>query len=192
MKRLFLLGACFSSYYTSNAQWVATNGIPAGTIMTCFASNGSTVYAGTIGSGLSGIFSSDDDGANWISMPNSPSSVYAIAVKDSQILISSGFYVGLSNNNGNTWTSLNTGCASIVNAVAFSDSLFVVGGSCGIRISSDYGSTWSLSLSTNEVYALLKSGNNIVAAGYSGFFTYPLAVGSWQYTGYSFSHTTCL
>ncbi|MCW5919905.1 MAG: T9SS type A sorting domain-containing protein, partial [Bacteroidetes bacterium] len=182
---------CYLSSYVTNAQWIATNGIPNGTIITSITSDSWPIYVGTLGGG---IYVSYDNGANWSSFSNTPTfNIYDSVARDSQICLSNGSDVIYSNNYGNTWQYFSTGCiGSTINTVEFSDSLFFAGDGCGIYESTNNGSTWSNILFTNEIYDLCKSGNNMVAAGHDGFYKRSLVGGSWQNTGYSSAHTTCL
>ena len=127
----FLLCLCIN---TSLSQW-KTNGPYCGSI-TCIASSGNKIYAGTFDSG---IFMSSDNGNSWSTNNNFHHLISSINIKDNTIYVGteSGLYT--SNDEGNSWSEIkinsNTGNVQLI---AFNgDDLYVTHGFDGLFLSSD-------------------------------------------------------
>src|ERR1035438_2692872 len=106
---IFILLQILIIYYSDlQAQWVQTNGLYGG-IITCFASNGTKVYTGTVNNDL---FCSTTNGEYWTKINYSLSNrwVHSITISGSNILVGtddSGVYI--SENDGVQWTQTNYG-----------------------------------------------------------------------------------
>jgi len=98
------------------------------------------IFAGTLSNGL---FASTGSGSSWTQPSWTTSSVYSLAICDTNLLAISGG-VQLSTNNGASWTHINTGLTDHVSLLAISDrNLFAVSNYGGVARSTDNGLTWS-------------------------------------------------
>jgi len=91
----------------SEAQWVQANG-PFGGIVSCFAVNGTNLFAGSIGGG---VFLSTNNGTSWTAVNTglTNTDVFALAVSGTNLFAGTAGGVFLSTNNGTSWTVVNTG-----------------------------------------------------------------------------------
>lgn len=92
----------------SFAQWVQTNG-PSGGGVSCFATIGTNLFAGTSGGGVS---LSTNNGASWTAVNTGLMyiNVQVLAVSGTNLFAGTGTGgVFLSTNNGASWTEVNTG-----------------------------------------------------------------------------------
>ena len=92
----------------ASAQWVRTNGPYAGNV-SCLAVNGTSLFAGTDGSG---IFRSTDNGTNWtpVNAGLTDNTVYSLAVIGSSLFAGTeGAGAFRSSDNGTSWTRVNMG-----------------------------------------------------------------------------------
>lgn len=108
MKAVVFLALSLLIPFSSFAQWMRVNALPAGDVGSVLV-QGATVYAGTD----SAIYISVDGGTNWTrsaTIPNSPMLVDAIGVFDGKLFAGTGGNgVYVSSNNGQSWQALNTG-----------------------------------------------------------------------------------
>ncbi len=110
MKLLLLtlmLTICFG--YHSSGQWQQLGG-PEGGSVTCFAQNGSNIFAGTV---YGGVFLSTNNGNSWTAVNNGLSGlgldIYSIAINGNNIFLGTRQGAYLSTNNGISWTAINNG-----------------------------------------------------------------------------------
>jgi photosystem II stability/assembly factor-like uncharacterized protein len=134
--------------FLSHAQWVErNNGLEGGTV-SCFATLGTTLFAGTVG----GVFKSTDNGATWNASSNGMTwpNVYSLAAVGSDVFAGTQFGVFRSSDNGVSWTKPNKEFATGVRSmIAIGDYLFVKAvkdgdfGLYGLYRSADRGVNWT-------------------------------------------------
>lgn len=159
----------------SQAQWLNTN-LPGSPNVQTVAVNGSTLLAGTDGSG---IFRSVDSGASWIHdttlnkfSAGGATRVSALAVSGTNIFAGTVGGVYRSINNGVTWTAVNNGLTSkqISNSGSFAfigKNIFVATYTYIYR-TPDSGNTWTAVTSFSSggaVNCLFAFGNSLFAGG---------------------------
>ncbi|MHB1686497.1 MAG: T9SS type A sorting domain-containing protein [Ignavibacteriaceae bacterium] len=170
---------------TSNeifAQWTKTilpnppygHGALPGKVVT-LASNGSNLYAGTLGGNL---YFSPDSGSTWAYIDSglTTADINAIAIQDSIIILGtygSGTYgstwggLFISTNNGKSWTQAKGLTNNNIYSIVFKGpDIFVSTWGGGIFVSIDNGVTWNKSnsgLTNLYVRTLLVSGNYLYA-----------------------------
>jgi hypothetical protein len=83
MKTIIVLCMIVLAASVSEAQWVQTNGPYSGNV-TCFAVNGTNLFAGTYGSG---VFLSTNNGTSWVSVSTglTNTNVEALAVSGTDL-----------------------------------------------------------------------------------------------------------
>jgi photosystem II stability/assembly factor-like uncharacterized protein len=107
MKKLLLISIMVISAIFANAQWQQTNG-PYGGFVTCLATCGTNIFAGTYGGG---VFLSTDNGSNWTPVNSGLLNhvVSSLAFSGSNIFAgTNGGGVFFSTDNGNNWTAVNS------------------------------------------------------------------------------------
>lgn len=127
-----------------------------------FASNGSTLYAGTFGGGL---YSSNNNGASWTAINNGlgNQNVYAVAAGGSTLLAGTNFPAGIyrSTDGGANWTQVRNDLG--VNSLTFIGADVYAGTTTGLYRSSDNGLNWAQILAF-PVSALTFSNATLFAA----------------------------
>ncbi len=143
-KLIFILLIALSFATNVNAQWAQTNG-PYGGAVTCFATIGTSLFAGT----ADGVYLSTDSGKTWTwsgsGLPNtSYGGVTALAVIGTNLFAGIDGVVFLSSDKGVSWTSASTGLtySSIFALAAIGTNLFAVEQDDGIFRSTNNGATW--------------------------------------------------
>jgi photosystem II stability/assembly factor-like uncharacterized protein len=158
------------------SDWEQTQGPQGGTI-TAFASNGSSLYAGTWGAG---VYRSTDSGSSWT--PVSGGLPGLIEVVDLAVA-GNGVFVATSNlgvyrsqDDGQTWFPVNSGLRdlSIEQLLARGSDLLLLSGS-EPYLSTNLGDSWQLISAPTPLTALVANGNVIL--GNSG-----LALGLYRTT----------
>ena len=180
MKHIFLiwLAFLFACGYSSslNAQWVQTSGTSGR--VTCFATKGSKLFAGT----NVGIFASSDSGTSWTETDSglTDNHVNALVVNGADIFAGTALAgVSVSTDNGKSWNAVNAGLADTnTNALVLSGTtLFTGTESGGIYISTNNGGIWTLAddgLTNDQIAAFAVNGTTVIAGAYPGgdvFFT---------------------
>lgn len=144
----------------------------------CFASIGSTIYAGT----ENGVYLTNDDGLSWnASIAKLSFSVNYLAVIGTTLFASGEYGIFRSTNNGKSWTPTNSGLPNI-----FINGLAVVGkdifagiyqppedSSGGVYVSTNNGNSWTACNDglTNHAIGQLYAGTSILVVGtLYGFF----------------------
>ncbi len=139
--------------------------------------NTNIVYAGT----QSGIFSSTNNGTNWVQIAFVGQTVRAIGGNDSILFAGLGTGIYKSTNGGTTWSSASIS-GKTINAITYYSPNFYAAASDGLYRTTDNGITWSIlgltGLTVNCVYV---SGANL----YAGTST----MGYYQSTNYGSSWT---
>lgn len=150
-----------------------TNGL-SGMNVRCFAANGSTLFAGTMGDGL---YVSTDAGANWaLATPSLPKEfILALAVNGTNIFKAAGPKgMFLSTDNGVSWTSVNSGLPPVgtnVFAVIANGANLFAGTGGGFFLSTDNGASWVAAndgLSVLSIWSLALNGNTVLAGTEGG------------------------
>jgi hypothetical protein len=131
--------------FLSHAQWLERNNGLEGGSVSCFATLGTTLFAGTDG----GVFKSTDNGATWSASSNGITLpfVRSLAVVGNDLFAGTLFGVFRSSDGGLTWTEPNKEFVTgIRGMIAVGDYLFINAdgdGPQGTFRSSDRGVTWT-------------------------------------------------
>lgn len=152
----------------SSAQWVQTDGLYGGIVMSLCV-NGSNVFAGT----SNGVFLSSDYGSSWKASGLIGPTIRSFALMNSKIFAGTSIGVFVSADNGRSWTSVNTGLGStnIQNIAACGTNLFAVSAGGAVYLSGDNGASWNSV--TSEIAnigagVLVTYGSYILAGGSGG------------------------
>jgi photosystem II stability/assembly factor-like uncharacterized protein len=172
---IFILGIIFNV----SAQWQQTNG-PYGGDVYSLATNGTNIFAGTIGGK---VFTSSNNGNSWTEVKKIPTqwAISSLACSGTNIFAGSeGDGVFLSTNNGNSWIPVNNGLTSIstntfVMSLAFSGANIFAGTyPKGVFLSTNNGSSWTAmnsGLTDLNINSLVINGSNIYVGTFnSGVF----------------------
>ncbi len=175
-KFIFSLIAYFilnNSFFLSDikSQWLPSSGLD-GKSVYCTGTGVSKLFAGT---DAYGIYTSTDNGQNWIQSSLNNREVHTIASKDS-IIFAGTFYYGvyISTNNGVSWNQSTLNNKNIYTLAISGNRVFAGSDSNGIFISENLGQTWQQSsLNNRMVRAITINGTNIFA----GCNNYPAGIG---------------
>ncbi|MBK7431231.1 MAG: T9SS type A sorting domain-containing protein [Bacteroidetes bacterium] len=184
MKSKILIVIIFLIQNNVSAQW-QLSGIQNSTI-SCFASQGSSIFAGTF---TDGLYISTNQGVSWTQSINGLTTPYirSIAVEGNSIFVATGESgVYLSVDNGQTWTSINNGLGDLrLLSIAASGSIVYAG--CyfgGIYKSTNNGSSWSQmnnGISPNDnVDAIEIRGSDVFAGSNNGTYKSTLSSSQWN------------
>jgi hypothetical protein len=185
MQRFFLLMVIASAFFincnTLLCQWVSANG-PYGGTVTSFASNGSSIFAGTSG----GVYRSTDNGSTWTFTSNGLTTLNITSLFQTGGKIYAGTSSGgfVSSDNGGTWNSLLAAGLTFwqVNCFAANGSTIYAGTSNGPYISTNSGTQWApdtAGISNIIVKSLTVYGNYVFAGTMSTIYRAPLSGGKW-------------
>jgi hypothetical protein len=141
--------------------------------------SGITIYAGTT---VNGLFKSINNGSTWTYLGLPSSNIGALAINGTTILVSTGFGISRSTDNGVSWTSVSS--TVFPGSFAVIGTTFFAGSSNGVFKSTDNGNSWVAvngGLPTNpEITALCISGTSIYAGIYQhGVYQSDDDGGSW-------------
>lgn len=172
-RRVLLL--LFSASTSTNpllAQWVQTNGPSSGPVH-AIAGFGTNLLAGTA---FGGVFLSTNNGTSWSAINSgvTNSTVFALAVRATNLFAGTWGGVFLSTNNGASWTTANVGLTNFhVKCFAQYDTLIFTGTWGGVFLSTDNGTSWTaantgLTYEGYVVNALAVGGTNLFAGISSG------------------------
>jgi hypothetical protein len=159
MKKLIHFFLFLFCSFLSHAQWVERNNGLEGGSVSCFATLGTAVFAGTAG----GVFKSTDNGATWSASSNGITLplVTTLAVIGNDVFAGTEFGIFRSSDNGLNWTEPNKEFAvGIRRMISMGDYLFVhTSGADGppqqdkTFRSKDRGKTWTeIENFTNEIF----------------------------------------
>lgn len=139
-------GTAYGNEVTFNTPsynlWTKTNVSSTYTIFACMLSEGATIYAGT----YNGVIFSSDTGSTWTSKGLSGSSIQNIIRKGNSLFaVDNDTKLHRSQDNGNSWTSLNTNFPYDVQVydIALQGSKLIAGTDSSAFISSDDGNSWT-------------------------------------------------
>jgi photosystem II stability/assembly factor-like uncharacterized protein len=155
----------------NGATWTAiNNGLtaqPAGTYINTLLKVGSRLFAGT----LNGLFTSDDDGNNWVSNASLPFTlqVNAVASDGTNFFAGTSGGVYLSSDNGTTWVLANTGVSGLpVTGLAIKGSeVYVSTNTGGVFLSTDNGTSWA-NKKTGQCYCVTTTATQVLAGFTTG------------------------
>jgi len=140
--------------------------------ITCLATNGYRIYAGTIGKG---IMVSDDNGDTWQSLGFTSigsGAIKTIVLNGYNIfVVSEGDYIYWSTNLGTTWDE--TGLYNVNKALAAINNKVIVCSQDGIMVSLDNGVHWQPKTgdsSIKGVFTFAVDGKDLYAGTYSGVY----------------------
>lgn len=145
--------------------------------ISCLATNGSTVFAGTRG----GLFLSSDLGLTWVPINDglTNSFITSLAIGSGSNLYA-GTYGGVfySNNNGSSWSAANSGLTNTsVNCLAINGSNLFAGTNEGVFYSTNNGTNWTavnsglISINNgNRVRSIVIDSGNVFAGTDAGVF----------------------
>lgn len=165
-KYILVITLLFASYY-GNCQWLKLDSLSQRVY--CFASNGFSLFAGTI---TGGVFISNDNGNTWFQINNglTTSNIRSIVIKDSNIFAGAEGGVFLSINNGTSWMPVNNGLTNLdVSNLIIKDNNIYAATDDGVFSSSNNGTNWiPISNGLNEliVYRLILRDTCIFAGTY--------------------------
>ena len=178
-----LVIACFLLILgnSAHAQWVQTNSpknpvLTFGGDITCLASMGNDLFAGTA---TAGLILSTDSGTTWSAVRILPSflnvsfGIGALCVSGGNLFAATGDALYLSTDSGASWEGLSFPSdpdASSINAITVSGgNLIVAVGNDSTRLSMDTGKSWiGIPLSSINSFASM-GGNIYVTSGYGIF-----------------------
>ncbi len=180
-KLMLLLLVYASSISFASAQWQHTNLPNAGRTVTCIATSGTNIFAGTGGiSGGSGVFLSTDAGSTWTAVNNglTDHNVLSLAISGTNIFagtVNNGVF--LSTNNGGSWTEVNNGLpqANIISLAVIGTDILAGLSLNNMYVSADMGATWTrdsigpYGVGAYNVGSLTVSGTNILE-GPGGYY----------------------
>ncbi len=151
----FISLICFfmlSTFFSSKAQWVQTNGVFGG-VANCFYANDTVAFVGLPGAG---IYRRNIAASKWTSSATNLGNTYVNCLFQKDSLIYAGTNGGLfaSSDNGRTWKSKNGGFPFIV----------------GISDIGSSGSSLFATSTNNKMYRSLDGGNTWTALGISYIF----------------------
>lgn len=149
---------------TNNGEiWVSSN--VSETRIKCLGAKYNKIFAGT---DYNGLFESTDNGIHWNQNSLDSVSVWSIEILGNRIIAGCGNGVYISDNNGSSWTFLNSFLARVLKA---SGNVLFAGSNQGVYSSVDTGVTWSQILNINlPVEALDINTNFIFAGSYAGLY----------------------
>jgi hypothetical protein len=172
----YVPGVCFSS--DNGNSWSNNHTLSYG--VDCFAVNGSSIFAGTLGSG---IYSSADYGNTWTAdtagLGISPM-IHCLAISGTTLFAGTEAGMYVSTNQGSTWSAHNSGLSSstIVRSILVNGGNIFAGTDSGVFLSTDNGTTWvavNSGLTIAPVYALAVCGANVYAGtSGNGVYSSPL------------------
>lgn len=175
-------------FLTSNdgALWTKVNNGLTNTAVQALGTNGTTVFAGTSGSG-GGVFSTTNNGANWTLVNNglTNTNVNSFATSGSKTFAGTfGGGVFLSNNNGGLWAPVNNGLTNTsIQALTINGTAVLAGTYFGgVFLSTNNGGLWTAvnnGLTNLNVNALTTSGTKVFAGTNSGVFATKNNGSSW-------------
>jgi ligand-binding sensor domain-containing protein len=190
MKRyLFLIASifvlAFSATPDARAQWVQTSGPYSGNV-TCFASTGGYLFAGTWDGR---VFRSSDSGHTWTAVNNGlPNQiVFDLAVSGRNLFVGTFQGIYVSTDNGTDWNVCDSGLTDTdVRSLAVMGSIIFAGTlNGGVFISSDSGRSWqsrSNGFETPYINSFGVIGSNILAcASGEGLYLSTDSGSNWQW-----------
>ena len=168
--RLFFLFT-FSFYtLTVTAQWQPkSSGVTSGVIH-CFIESSGVLFAG---GNKAGIYSSEDNGNTWILSNTGVSARDEILCfgKNSSGLFAAQDTIYFCNNNGASWSAVNTDGKNTWSLAFLSDTVFAPSFNGGVRMSPDNGATWTWVNTglptTDNIASIISSGNILFVATYN-------------------------
>ena len=182
-KLMLTMLAFVTSINLANAQWQHTNLPNTGHTVTCIATSGTNIFAGTGGiSGGSGVFLSTDAGSTWTAVNNglTDHNVLSLAISGTNIFagtVNNGVF--LSTNNGGSWTAVNNGLpqANILSlAVSGTNIIAGIRGGVMYLFADTAGATWTRDSIGGNIWSqwgvsatsLTVSGTNILGGTQGG------------------------
>ena len=165
-----------------NAQWVQTNGLNGGPIVTCLAANGTALFAGAEGSG---VYHSTNDGINWkdisTGLTGDALRIYALLLKGTNLFAGTNNGIFLSTDEGTNWSNASSGLAGypsalFISSLVISDSNLFAGTFNGVYLSTNNGTSWARTSAGLKGDALIIntltiSGHNLFAGTEKGIYT---------------------
>ncbi|MES2592298.1 MAG: T9SS type A sorting domain-containing protein [Bacteroidota bacterium] len=175
-------------FLTSNDGdlWTKVNNGLTNTAVQALATNGTTVFAGTSGSG-GGVFSTTNNGGGWTLVNNglTNTNVNSFAISGTKTFAGTfGGGVFLSNNSGGLWTPVNNGLSNTsVQCLAINGTAVLAGTYFnGVFLSTNDGALWTPvnnGLTNLNVNAFVTSGTKVFAGTNGGVFVTKNNGSSW-------------
>ena len=164
-----LLSSFLIATIPTNAQWMKTNGLYAGSVY-ALAVRGTNLFAGTY---YGGVFLSTDNGTSWTS--SGLSDVAAFTVSGPNLFAGTYYgFVFLSTNDGTSWTEVDSGLVDPhkhIYALTVIDTNLFAGTDAGVFLSTNSGTGWTevnSGLTKTFVSSFAVSGNNLFVGTYDG------------------------
>jgi len=160
------------------SSWIRANNGISNMFPNCFAVFGNIIYAGT----SQGVYSSTDNGLNWITAGISNLNFTTLVVKDSVLFAGTSSGVYFSSISKPSWNPLNNGLpATSIRPLTFSGNLVFAGTTDGIYSSTNKGTNWKASgLSGYNVTSIGFSNNEVFVGTRKGFFISDDSGSTWQ------------
>jgi len=170
MKKIYslTLALCIFCGLSVNAQWTQTNGPFSNATVTCLATDGTNLFAGTTSSG---IYYSSNFGGNW-NFASGNMGIYpfhCLLLNGSNLFASGDDGMYVSSDNGTTWTYLLGGSFYSTSAMVMNGTTLIAANNGGIFRSTDNGATWA-STSVQVNVSLTVCGGVFIAANTNGVF----------------------
>lgn len=176
------VGAYVSSDNGSNWNYPANSGILSGSTLECFATNGSTVFAG----GTGGVYATTNNAVSWTPVNVGLTGRYVFSLMASNGILFAGTDSGIytSTNNGLSWAAVASASAptNMVQFLTFSGNSIYAGSQNAVYATSDLGVNWSMSNGFNSsVTSVWANGGTVLAAtDREGIFTSTNTTGTYS------------
>ena len=187
MKKIILICLILSPAL-SQSQWEKMpNGMKPYSTVYSLTANGNTIFAGAGGQyGTPGIFTSTNNGTNWISSGLTYINVFEFAVNGNNIFAGTGGYgVYLSTNNGASWAQTSFNNQTVYSLAIAGNNVFAGVDGNGVYISANNGTSWvQTPLINHTVSSLAINGNSIFAGTFyvNGIYLSTNSGTSWTQT----------
>ena len=173
MKILGLLLYLLSTHL-ANAQWEKCKNEMSYYVILSLTRDNNNIFAGGHGGSSRGIFLSTDQGENWEKKATTQSTIYSIAVKDSDVYAGGPFDLIYSDNYGNTWTKAKSNLPdTAINVLALQGINLYAGTPIGLYLSTNKGKSWSDisgGISKPSIYSIIFSNDSIFIGTNNGIF----------------------
>lgn len=194
MKKLIYILFLLAVTSLTNAQWVQmANEMGTNTMAFRLVSNGTDIFAGTIGTG---VWRSTNNGENWTAV-NDGIPIFVVGNLRGLTACGTNIFAGFtdyggiyrSTNNGGSWVAVNNGLPDLRIMCLTSDgtNIFAGGSWSGVFLSTNNGASWnsvSNGLPSATINSIIISGTNIFVGTYmNGVYRSTNNGGYWTYAG---------
>src|ERR1043166_8500902 len=155
--------------FKAQAQWTQTAGPYATSTVTCLATDGTNLYAGTTSSG---IYKSTDFGSNWV-LSSTGFSIYpfhCLLLNGSNLFAGGDNGLYLSTNNAASWSFIKSGGFYSSSSVVVNGTTIISASNGGVYRSINNGASWTTVSATLLNATLEVVGSNFIAATSTGVY----------------------